>query len=229
MMLANVCELYRDAGFLGQPAAAATSLAFVIAGLAVLARRRQGTPTVTYGLLVIAVGAGSLIAHGPNPPWQAYAHDIPIATLLAYTAVDAASDRFDRRLSPRWWLVVPFVMVPVVAAGSSASTIVQALLAAVTVGLALERARVRPHLRRTTIVAALLLASGAVLGTVGDRTSLCRPSSVLQGHALWHILAATGLWRLSPTIGSRSPRISARTSRHLSGRAGPARRRPGQA
>jgi hypothetical protein len=29
-MLANACELYRDAGFVGQPAAAVTSLAFVV-------------------------------------------------------------------------------------------------------------------------------------------------------------------------------------------------------
>ncbi|TQC47426.1 hypothetical protein EEB14_20475 [Rhodococcus sp. WS4] len=204
MMLANACELYRAAGFIGQPAAAVTSLAFVVAGLAVVARRPHAAPTVTYGLLVVAVGAGSLVAHGPNPLWQAYAHDIPIATLLAYIAVDAASDRFGCRLSPGWWLVVPLVMVPTVAAGSIASTIVQAMLAAVAVGLGLERARVRPQLRSTTIVAALLLTSGALLGTVGDRTSICRPSSVLQGHALWHVLAAAGLWRLASTIGSSS-------------------------
>ncbi|PQP11452.1 hypothetical protein [Rhodococcus opacus] len=212
MMLANACELYRDAGFIGQPAAAVTSLAFVIAGLAVVARRPHGAPTVTYGLLVVAVGAGSLVAHGPNPPWQAYAHDIPIATLLAFIAVDAASDRFGRRLSPVWWLAVPVVVIPAVAAGPTASTIVQAILAAVAVGLGLERARVRPQLRRTTVVAALLLVSGALLGTIGDRTSICRPGSVLQGHALWHILAAAGLWRLAPTIGSTADTVAARRS-----------------
>ena len=107
--------------------------------------------------------------------------------------MDAASDRFGSRLSPWWWRVVPLLMVPVVAAGPSVSTGVQALLAVVAVGLALDRARIRPDLRRSTIVAALLLASGAVLGTLGDRTSLCRPSSILQGHALWHLLAAAGL------------------------------------
>ena len=162
MMLANACELYRDAGFVGQPAAAATSAAFVVAGLAVVARRRRDAPSVTYGLLVVAVGVGSLVQHGPNPSWQAYAHDIPIATLLAYISVDAASDRFGRRLSPGWWLVVPLVMVPTVAAGSIASTIVQAMLAAVAVVLGLERARVRPQLRRASILAALLLASASL-------------------------------------------------------------------
>lgn len=202
MMLANACELYRGTGVVGQPAAAVTSLAFVVAGLAVVVGRRHGAQTVTYGLLVVAVGAGSLVQHGPNPQWQAYAHDVPIATLLAYVAVDAASDRFGRRLAPGWWLVVPIAMIPIVTAGPTASTVVQGLLAAVAVALSLERARVRPQLRRESIIAALLLASGALLGTIGDRTSICRPSSLLQGHALWHLLAAAGLWRLSRTIGS---------------------------
>lgn len=222
MVLANACELYRDSGFIGQPAAAVTSLAFVIAGLAVVARRPHGAPTVTYGLLVVAVGAGSLVAHGPNPSGQAYAHDLPIATLLAYIAVDAASDRFGRRLSPGWWLVVPVVMIPAVAAGPTTSTIAQAILAAVAVGLGLERARVRPQLRRTTIVAVLLLASGALLGTIGDRTSICRPSSVLQGHALWHVLAAAGLWRLASTLSAPGC-LSGNHPRRSSGR--PAARR----
>ncbi|MCQ4117828.1 hypothetical protein [Rhodococcus tibetensis] len=208
MMLANACELYRDAGLVGQPAAAVTSLAFVVAGLAVVARRRHGAPTVIFGLLVVAVGAGSLVQHGPNPPWQAYAHDMPIATLLSYVAVEAASDRFGRRLSPGWWLVVPLVMVPTVAAGSTASTIVQAMLATVAVGLSLERARVRPQLRRATVVAAVLLASGALLGAIGDQTSICRPNSVLQGHALWHVLAAAGLWRLASTIGASADTVT---------------------
>ncbi|MFE7418007.1 hypothetical protein [Rhodococcus sp. NPDC057529] len=188
-------------GFIGQYAAAVTSLAFVVAGLAVLAGRRRDAPSVTYGLLVVAVGLGSLVQHGPGPPWQGYAHDIPIATLLAYIAVDAASDRLDRRLSPGW-LAVPFLMIPTVAAGPTASTIVQALLAAAAVGLCLERARVRPELRRTTVVAAVLVAFGALLGAVGDRTSICRPGGLPPGHALWHVLAAAGLWRLAPTIGS---------------------------
>ena len=210
MMLSNACELYRGTDFIGQPAAAVTSLAFVVVGVAVIARRRNGAPTVIYGLLVVAVGAGSLVQHGPNPSWQAYAHDLPIATLLAFVAAEAASDRFGRRLSPGWWLVVPLAMVPTVAAGSTVSTIVQAMLAALAIGLSMERARVHPQLRRATVAAAVLLASGALLGAIGDRTSICRPSSVVQGHALWHVLAAAGLWRLASTIGASAEKAPRR-------------------
>ncbi|QHE67825.1 hypothetical protein GFS60_01334 [Rhodococcus sp. WAY2] len=43
------------------------------------------------------------VQHGRNPSWQAYPHDVPIAALLAYVAAEAASDRFGRGPSPRWW------------------------------------------------------------------------------------------------------------------------------
>ena len=59
-----------------------------MAGFAVSARRRNGAPTVIYGLLVVAVSAGSLVQHGRNPSRQAYPHDVPIAALLAYIAAD---------------------------------------------------------------------------------------------------------------------------------------------
>jgi hypothetical protein len=215
--LANACELYRDAGFLGQPANGVTSLAFVVCGVAIAADRRRNRP-LAYPLLVAAVGAGSFVQHGPNPDWQAYAHDLPLATLLAYVAADAAADLAGRRLPaqwpaqwpawwpaqwPAWWLAVPVVMVPVVAAGPTASSAAQGTLAAAAIALNLLRARRRPRLRKTVIGAMLILGAGSLLGTLGDRTSLCQPDSLVQGHALWHLLAALALWQLAPAIGSR--------------------------
>jgi hypothetical protein len=54
-------------------------------------------------------------------------------------------------------------------------------------------------------VALAVLAAGALAGTLGDRTGLCRPDSLLQGHAVWHLLAAVALWRLAPAVGVRRP------------------------
>jgi hypothetical protein len=58
-------------------------------------------------------------------------------------------------------------------------------------------------LRKTVIAALVTAAVGAVIGTLTDRTSLCQPDSLIQGHALWHVLAAAALWRLAPAIGAR--------------------------
>ncbi|MFW6091898.1 MAG: hypothetical protein ACODAF_08435 [Actinomycetota bacterium] len=203
MTVAVACEAYGE-GLLGQPANTVTSLAFVAAGIAVLAGRRGGTGRVSYALLVAAVGAGSLIQHGPYPDWQAYAHDLPMAALLAFTAVDAASDLTGRRLSQLWWLLPTAAMVLLVAVGPAASTAAQVLLAGAAIGLNLARARRRPLLRPAVIGALALLAAGSLAGTLGDRTSLCRPDTLLQGHAVWHVLAAAGLWWLAAAIGSRS-------------------------
>lgn len=202
MELALACESFRE-GVLGQPANSVTAFAFVVAGLAIMA----GWPAAArhrwaYGLLVAAVGVGSVIQHGPHPAWQAYAHDLPLAAVLAFIAVDAWSDLTERRRSPAWWLVPTGAMVPIVAAGPLASTVAQGSLAVVAIGLSLARLHRRPALRRILVPALLLLAAGALVGSLTERTALCQPETLLQGHAAWHVLAAAALWRLTPAIGA---------------------------
>jgi hypothetical protein len=208
--LALACERFGE-GFVGQPANTVTSLAFVAAGLAVLATRR-GAPgwRWPYAGLVVAVGVGSFVQHGPHPPWQAYAHDLPLATLLAVVAADAAADLAGRHRGG-WWrsapmAAVPVGMVPLVTAGPAASVVAQGLLATAAIGLNLARAWRRPRLRRNLLTALALLATGALAGALTDRTALCRPDSLLQGHAAWHLLAAAALWWLAPAVGSRDGR-----------------------
>jgi hypothetical protein len=204
-----ICEQVRD-GVVGQPAATLTALALVAAGVLVLAGRHPASPRlrVGYGLLVVAAGVGSVIQHGPHPPWQAYAHDLPLAAVLGFVAADAAADLAGRRGRAYRWLRpassagAAAALAPLVAVGPAAATVAQAGLAAVAVGLSLWRARVRPGLRRTLLTALAVLAAGALAGTLGDRTGLCRPDSLLQGHAVWHLLAAVALWRLAPAVGS---------------------------
>lgn len=203
------CEHYR-AGFLGQPASALSSAAFVVAGAGILvtrpgndgaelARRQQAI----FALLVAGIGVGSFIQHGPHPGWQAYTHDLPLAGVLAFAAADAASDLIGRELSPAWWLVPLAAMVPIVAVGATPSTIAQAILGAAAIGLNVLRARRRPALRKPVMMALLAAGVGAVTSSVMDRPTLCRPDSVVQGHAVWHVLAAAALWLLVPAIGAR--------------------------
>jgi hypothetical protein len=212
MELAAVCERHLT-GFLGQPANAITSATFVVAGAGIVVAARRGgirseapvrdRQTVVFALLVSGIGVGSFIQHGPNPDWQAYAHDLPLAAAMLFVATDAVSDLTGRELSPEWWLVPTVAMVPIVTLGATASTIVQAAMATAAIGLNLVRARVRPALRRTLYAALATVAAGALIGTLTDRTALCQPDSLLQGHAAWHVLAAAGLWWLAPAIGAR--------------------------
>jgi hypothetical protein len=207
------CEQFRDAIW-GQPTSTVTSLAFVVAGVVVIATRHRRAPLgggryrvrarlrLVFGALVAAVGVGSVVQHGPHPDWQAYAHDLTLAGVLAFLAVDAAADLTGRRWRARWWLVPTATVAPMVAIGPAASTAAQAALGALAIGLNLWRAWVRPDLRRALLVTLAVLAAGALAGNLGDRSSLCRPDSLLQGHAVWHLMAALALWWVAPVVGS---------------------------
>lgn len=207
--VAAACELYGN-GFWGQRANSVTSLAFVAAAVAIAARgmRRPTAPgqpaqLVVFALLVAAVGVGSLIEHGPNPQWQAFAHDLPMAALFAFVATDAAADLLERRLAAWWWVVPTAIMVPIVAVGPVAAGIGLVVLAVAAVGLSLLRAMARPDLRSRLLTGVAILGVAGLIGTLTERTSLCRPETLLQGHAVWHILAALALWWISPVIGTR--------------------------
>ncbi len=198
--------------FIGQPANAFTSVAFVVAGAGILVARRLSAARLTrvqhrqtgiFALLVTGVGVGSFIQHGPNPDWQAYAHDLPLAAVLVFVAADAVSDLTGREVSPAWWIGPTAAMVPVVAIGPAVSASAQTVMAAVAIGLNLVRARRRPALRRTLYSALAVLAAGAVIDRLADGISPCQPDSLIQGHAVWHVLAAAALWRLAPAIGTR--------------------------
>lgn len=73
------------AGALAQPVLAVTSLAYVMVGLAVLCRTRRdrGLLAAAAGAALVAVGFGSFIYHGPQPPWAGPVHDWPIVVLGA--------------------------------------------------------------------------------------------------------------------------------------------------
>jgi hypothetical protein len=204
------CEQYR-AGFLGQPASAVTSVAFVVAGAGILVARARmatrislGDRQVVYSVLVAGIGLGSFIQHGPHPDWQAYAHDVPLAAVLVFVATDAICDLAGRELSDVWWLVPSAAMVPVVAWGSTASTVAQAAMAVAAIGVNLVRIRWRPQLRKPVITALMTAAAGVVISWLMDRTWLGRPDIIMQGHAVWHLLAAAALWQLAPVIGARA-------------------------
>lgn len=132
---ASDCEALH-AGLLGQPVNALSSLAYVVAAAHVLRRRGPVGPAVA----LVAVGAGSVLYHGPMPAGAEAAHDGTIVALLA----GASAVAWHRRAFPR---------PPAIA--------VAALVAGVAVNL--------------------VSRTGA---------PLCRPGSLVQGHAAWHVLTA---------------------------------------
>lgn len=94
------CERVADTS-LAQPVLAITSLAYVVAGVAVLCwtMRGRGVLAPAAGVVLIAVGVGSFVYHGPQPTWAGAAHDWPIIALGVLCAVGfVRSVRSQRRL-----------------------------------------------------------------------------------------------------------------------------------
>lgn len=192
-----------DAGALVEPVSAVTSLAFVLAAaLVVVQRRRARRPVpVAYVALVAGVGVGSVVQHGPDPAWSDPAHDLPLVGVLCFLAADGVAALTGR---PRrwWWWAVPtaLLMVPVVA-WPRAGDLAQVGVTVVAAVLLLVRARLDRAVRVRVGVALALLAVGGVVGWL-SRTGgpLCDPSSLLQGHAVWHVLSAAALVVLGPLV-----------------------------
>ncbi len=179
------CELLRD-GWLAQPANAWSSLAYLLAAAWVLRRDRHGAAGLGAAALA-TVAVGSAAYHGPQPAGAEVVHDASITALLVALLLNAA-EREVRR---------PAVVL--LAVGVGVTAVAPALDGAVHAGLAVAVAvaEVRRRRRRTgppstaDRVAIVALAVGAALFALG-RTGgpLCRPASVLQPHAGWHVATA---------------------------------------
>lgn len=179
------------AGWLLQPVNAVSSLAFVVAAIVVAVRTGQRWLPAA----LAATGIGSFLFHGPVPPGSEWAHDVSLAWLLAVAG--AAGTRWERRVG--WTTLVAFgvafAVLPVVADPVAATTAVAAIAAI------LWRDR-----SARTLAALALLGTGAVVGRLSATGALwCQPESLLQGHAFWHLAAATAVtfWALGLPTSDR--------------------------
>ncbi len=192
------CEAI-GAGFWGQPVNTATSFAFLVAAVAIAAA--PGGRLITKGWwagLVAAVGMGSIAFHGPHPPWAEWLHDVAIIAVLIAVAADAGgrTGRGPDSLTLRWTgpaLALPAIAVALVPATGD---ILAVVVAVVAVAAVVAATRLGTHRLPPAAVwaALLLLAVGATVGTLSRAGwPWCRPDSLWQGHAVWHLLAAAAL------------------------------------
>ncbi|MBO1752695.1 hypothetical protein J4G33_12850 [Actinotalea sp. BY-33] len=185
-------------GLLAEPVAAVTSLAFVVAALVIVltTRGRSG-----YALLVAGVGVGSVIAHGPDPAYADLAHDLPLVATLAFVAADSAAALRRRSRSWWWWAGPTVALVPLILLAPRIADLAQAGIAVLAVALTVWRAARDPASRTRIAWTVGLLAVGAVIGTLSRAGGpLCVPESVIQGHAVWHVLASAALVVLAPAL-----------------------------
>ncbi len=199
----------------GQPALLVSSFAYVIVGLLLLGwgLRRSDVSRPLLSLFaagLVLTGLGSADYHGPVLGPEPLLHDGGLAlALLIALAIDLVA--LGMGVRPVAAGVVGLGVVGLIAMlivpGAS-----PALAAVLAPGLVLVEVLIyRRGLRRFsweffTMIG--VLAVGAVVFAL-SRTGgpLCDPSSLLQGHAGWHLATAValGLWGVTALIPTRSP------------------------
>jgi hypothetical protein len=198
------CELPRTGALVLQPANSWSSLGFVAVGFWImLAPRRADSafgrmPALWFGITAIIIGIGSFLLHATLTLWGQF-YDVLGMYLLSGFLIAYAVQRW------RGWSSAPTVALylAVCAVLIGALWVVPetrrwlfavALLIAIAVELIWARPR-RPGVR-VALFSYGFLANAVAFGIwILDNTrTLCAPDSLLQGHAIWHLLGAVAVY-----------------------------------
>jgi hypothetical protein len=174
-----------------QPANARSSWAFVFVGLLAL-RTRPRALALLFSLSAIVLGIGSLLFHASitrEMQWLdmvgTYAAVVALAAFGAArlgvrpAVALAAALAVDVLLAVFKWRIDAWIALPLLVAAAAAPIVL-----AVRAGRGSASA---------ALVPLALLAVATALREADVRRAVCWPDSLLQGHALWHLLCAASL------------------------------------
>ena len=200
------CEMPRTGTLLLQPANTWSSFGYVLIGCLMLVQpyeRDSGSALSalsarTLGVTSIIVGVGSGLLHGTLTLWGQFFDVLGmylVGSFLLISAIarwrrvpDGAAVTLYVALCAA--LVTALVMLPEVRRWLFAVL----LILAVVIELAFAR-RSRPGARVALYLGGLIATAIAFVVWILDQEGvLCAPTSLIQGHAVWHLLGAASLW-----------------------------------
>jgi hypothetical protein len=226
---ANFCEAARDAR-VKQPANTFSNLGFVVAGLAVARHARRvplGGLAAPYACLVVFLGPASAAMHATQSAAGGW-FDLLSMYLVASFAAAYALMRWFGRDRPFFWKLFGLMVVgclavgllgdgvPVVQHAGNVAFAVLLLVAIVTEVRLWRRGPTRTDLRWGAAALVTILVAFVIWNVT--RTVWCDPHSLVQGHAVWHLLGAVAayllfrLWASEPMVGWATARRTASTA-----------------
>lgn len=195
------CEVI-GTGLLLQPVNAVSSLVFVVVGTLVMAsairsKADLAVRTSFAGVLVL-VGLGSFAFHGPGGLVAGWAHDVSLSILfLLVLAVEVGAHRhWTTARTAVFWIAPAAVLAGAAALAPESLDAVNAVLVVPAIGAVILRLlsdRDWASGRSAVAGLGLLLMGAAVMVLSRTGGPLCVPDSLVQGHAVWHVLAAAGV------------------------------------
>lgn len=200
------CEMPRTGALLLQPANSISSFGYVFAGLLMilLARSRDwrsAFPPLAASVLgtgAIIVGTGSVLLHATLTLWGQFFDVLGMYLVSGFFLVSALAKwrNIPDRRAMVYYALLCAVLVAILYALPDVRRWLFAvvLLAAIILELVFARPR-RPQVRTGYYFAGLIAnVTAFTIWNLDQRGQLCSADSLLQGHAVWHLLGAVALW-----------------------------------
>jgi hypothetical protein len=200
------CELPRAGSLILQPANSWSSYGYAFAGflMIMLAASRHWCSAfhpgaaAWFGLTAIFVGLGSVLLHATLTLWGQF-FDVMGMYLTSGFMLVAATARW-RGLSTRQAVLLYILIVGgllIVLYGvpeARRSLFAFVLIAAIAIELTLARPRRFAAYLPYFLSGIATKAVAFLVWNLDQHDIVCQPSSLLQGHAIWHLLGAASLW-----------------------------------
>jgi len=200
------CEMPRDGGLILQPANSWSSFGYAFVGflMILLARGKDwgsAFPPLaasTLGIAAIIVGIGSVLLHATLTLWGQFFDVLGMYLVSGFFLVSAVVKwlRIPDRRASAYYAILCVVLVTILYMMPEVRRWLfgVVLLAAIILELAFARP-LRLQVRAGYYIAGLVANGIAfVIWNLDQNGQICAPESLLQGHAIWHLLGALALW-----------------------------------
>ncbi len=200
------CEMPRTGALLLQPANSISSFGYVFAGLLMILQARSRDWQSAFSPLAasvlgtgaVIVGIGSVLLHATLTLWGQFFDVLGMYLISGFFLVSALAKWRDvpERRAMVYYAVLCAVLVGILYALPEVRRWLFAVVLIIAIMLELVFARPRRPRVRTGYYLAGLIANIVAFSTwnLDQRGQLCSPDSLLQGHAIWHLLGAVALW-----------------------------------
>jgi dihydroceramidase len=200
------CETPRVGALIVQPADSWSAYGYVVAGFLMIVLAHAPAwdsafprmAAATFGVTAIMVGIGSVLLHATLTLWGQFLDVLGMYLVGSFLLVRAIA---------RWQSIpdrIAIVLYVLLCAALTVVLIVEpevrrwlfavVLVVAILVELVFARPLRTGALVRFYLFGILAKAVAFSIWIMDQRGTLCAPDSIVQGHAIWHLLGALSIW-----------------------------------